>query len=320
MKKMLSILFIVFMPQLCFAYSSDLFLSEMPPRGHKGHGGRVHDQGHSEHRATPVRKLYLNLHDISDNARVYILRPDGSVVEGRLSHDEAVWTVTIDTRPMDGSMDGVFNVYVVDRRVSGGMLLVRVAKMNIINHSCRWGHKFRFDRERLRPKGLDSIPLEIVGYDLWNSYYHVQTMSGDKFVFSVLHYGRPVSATVRVQTQSGWMKILKTDSDGRGSFQIIRDYYPEKWSEFKARKRSSFILTAEYERDEEGIYKGRRYKRVKLISTLPWMYQPQRGEYTSYAYGLGIVVAFMIAGGLTVYIYRERRKRPYREVRFNEKD
>lgn len=299
------------------SYAEAMYLSENPPESHVGHRGthRVAQRGgeHSEHRATPVKKLYLNIHDLSDSAKAYILRPDGSITEGRLSHDEGVWTVTFDTKPMDGTMDGVFNVYVVDKQVSDGMLLIRVAKMNVINHSCGWGHKYRFDKERQMPKHLDSIHLEIVGHDLWNSYFHTQTMSGDKFVFSVLYGGRPVSASVKVQTQSGWMKMLKTDALGNGSFQIIRDYYPDKWNDFKARKRSSFILTAEYEKDENGVYEGNRYNKVKLVTTLPWKYQPQRSEYTSYAYGLGIAVAFAIAGGLAVYIYRERRKRPYRE-------
>lgn len=313
-----------------------MFLSENPPSGysgdHKEHRGgersakkegqREGQRGsdHSEHRATPVKKFYLNIHDLSDSAKAYVLRPDGSITEGRLSHDEGAWSIAFDTKPMDGSMDGVFNVYVVDKQVSDGMLLIRVAKMNAINHSCGWGHKYKFDKERQRPKHLDSIPLEIVGHDLWNSYFHTQTMSGDKFVFSVLHNGKPVSASVKVRTQSGWMKMFKTDDDGKGSFQLIRDYYPEKWNDFKARKRSSFVITAEHEVDEKGMYEGKSYNRIKLVTTFTWRYQPQRSEYTSYAYGLGIAVAFAIAGGLAVYIHRERRKRPYREVRFNEKN
>lgn len=312
------------------SYAEAMILSENPPveysgdhkehRGGERRGRREGQDGeHSEHRATPVKKFYLNIHDLSDSAKAYVLRPDGSILEGRLSHEEGAWTVTFDTKPMDGSMDGVFNVYVVDKQVSGETLLIRVAKINVINHSCGWGHKYRFHKERLMPKHLDSIPLEIVGYDLWNSYFHTQTMSGDRFVFSVLYYGRPVKAAVTVRTQSGWMKMLKTDDNGQGMFQIIRDYYPDKWSDFKARKRSGLILRAEYEADEKGVYEGRQYNKVKIVTTLPWKYQPQRREYTSYAYGLGIAVAFAIAGGFAIYIHRERRKRPYREVRFNEK-
>jgi hypothetical protein len=311
-----------------------MFLSENPPSGysggHKEHKseeksgkkGRQRGGGgeHSEHRAVPVKKFYLNIHDLPDSAKAYVLRPDGSMSEGRLSHDEGAWTVTVDTKPMDGSMDGVFNVYVVDKQVSDGTLLVRVAKMNAINHSCGWGHKFKFDKERQRPKNLDSIPLEIVGHDLWNGYFHTQTMSGDNFVFSVLRDGRPVKANVRVRTQSGWVKTMKTDEEGKGGFQIIRDYYPEKWNDFKARKKSGFVITAEYEADEKGVYEGSRYDRVKFVTTLPWRCQPQRSEYASYAFGLAIAAAVAIAAGLAVYIHRERRRRPYREVKFDEKD
>lgn len=325
MKWFITIFFVLFLVSSVYPLPSQaiseeaIYLLEKPPDGHGGDhkgGHRVGEESHSEHRATPLKKLYLNIHDLSGNAKAYVLRPDGSVIEGRLSHEDGAWSVTFDTKPMDGSMDGVFNLYIMDKQVSDETLLIRVAKMNVINHSCGWGHKFRFDKERQRPKWLDLIPLEIVAYDLWNGYFHTQTMSGDKIIFSVLYNGRPVSASVKVRTQSGWMKMLKTDDNGKGMFQIIRDYYPDKWNDFKAGKRSSFIITAEFGKDENGFYEGRRYKRVKIVTTLPWKYQPQRKEYTSYAYGLGITVAFAIAGGLAVYIHRERRKRPYREVRF----
>ncbi len=309
-------------------FGEAIYLSESPPSDyradHKGRhkGGHKGSEGeHSEHRAVPVKKFYLNTHDISDSAKAYVMRPDGSMTEGKLSHDEGAWTVTFDTKPMDGTMDGIFNVYVVDKEVVGGTLLVKIAKMNAINHSCGWGHKYKYDTKRLSPNFLSSIPLEIVGQGLWNRNFHTSTMSGDNLGFSVLHNGKPAEgATVKVRTQSGWVKMLKTGSGGKGSVQLIRDYYPEKWNDFKARKKGNLLLTAEYVIDEQGVFEGSHYNKVKLVTTFPWKYQPQRKEYTSYAYGLAIVTLFAVVGGLAVYIYRERRKMPYREVRFDKKD
>jgi hypothetical protein len=51
-----------------------------------------------------------------------------------------------------------------------------------------------------------------------------------------------------------------------------------------------------------------------MISTLPWRYLPARSEYTSYAHGLSLAGLAATATGIGVYAYRERRKRPYREV------
>lgn len=310
-------------------FGEALYLSENPPAEHRGDhkGGRRAgprgDSGgdHSEHRAAPVKKFYLNLHDLSDNAKAYVMRPDGKMAEGKLSHDEGAWTVTFDTKPMDGSMDGIFNVYVVDKEVIDGTLLIKVAKMNVINHSCGWGHKYKFDKERLKPKQLDAIPLEIVGSELWNKNFHTSTMSGDNFVFSVLHNGKPVEgAAVRMRTQSGWVKMLRTGNDGKGSVQLIRDYYPENWTDFKARKKGNLLFTAEYEIEEKGTFEDSKYNKIRLITTLPWKYQPQRKEYTSYVYGISITTLFALVVGLGVYIHRQRRKKPYREVMFDEKD
>ena len=305
-------------------FGEALYLSENPPAEHRGDhnaGQRGGGGDHSEHRAAPVKKFYLNIHDLSDNTKVYIVRPDGSMAEGRLSHEEGPWSVTFGTKPMDGSLEGIFNVYVVNKQIVNGTLLVRTAKMNIINHSCQWGHKYKFDKERQRPKNLQEIPLEIVGHDLWDGYFHTHTMSGDNLAFSVLKDGTPAkNASLRLETQTGWVKILKTGNDGKGSVQLVRDYYPDKWKNFKARKKGYLLLTAEYEIKEKGEFEGMKYSKVKLITTFPWKYQPQREEYTSYAYGLSIAVLFAIVAGLAVYIHRERRKKPYREVVFDEKD
>lgn len=306
---------------VCYAGSwsgEELFLSESPPVNYKG--GHRHAGGeHSEHAGTPMKSVYLNTHDVSDNAEVYILRADGSLINGSLKRGEEGISITFDTKP-DYTMDGIFNVYVVDKKVVDDVLIARAAKMNVINHSCGWGHKYKYDSARSEPKHLSTIPLEIKGYGFWSNNFHRQTMSGDTLEFTVLNNGMPVkNAKVKVRMQTGWMKHFKTDDEGNFLVQLIRDYYPEKWSVFNKRQRGTFLVTAEYESEERGIFNGIPYNRIKMTATLPWKYQPQRKEYTSYLYGMLIVVsAFIFTVGL-VYFYRERRRKTYEEMTFNEK-
>lgn len=300
-------------------FGEGFFLSESPPSSQKkwhGHAGGEH----SEHQASPMKKFYLNTHDVSDSAVVYIMRPDGSIINGALEHGEDGLSVTVDTRPMDFTMDGIFNVYVVDKKVVDGTLIVQAAKMNVINHSCGWGHKWRHTPERLAPKYLDTVPLEIVGYDLWNEHFHTQTMSGDNIKFTILSNGKPVEdAKVKVRTQTGWTKMFKTDKEGSVSVQLIRDYYPEKWSDFDKRKRGQFSITAEYDANENGEFKGRKYNEVKMTTTMSWKYYPQRNEYTSYLYGLIITVSASLFTFGLIFFYRLQRKKSYKEIVFDER-
>jgi len=301
-----------------------LVLSETPPAGHGaahgGNDGRRREQGHAEHRATAERTWYLNLHDLHDDAEAAIMRPDGSRAAGALSHGRDGWSFAVDTKPLDGSRDGVFNLYVIDRSVGGGVLTVRAAKAYMINHSCGWGHKYKFDEERIRPKHDRSIPLEIVAPDLWDRNFHSKTMSGDVLSVRVLRNGAPApGATVSFTTGSGWTKTIEADENGKAAVQLIGDYYPEKWSLFDARKRGTVLVTARLETPEQGVYRGSAYSGTRLVATLPWRYIPQRRDYTSYLYGLGIGVFFFTAAAAGIYTHRERRKKPCPEVTFDER-
>ncbi len=302
---------------------ADLVLSESPPAPHgEGHGKRGNrgGQGHAAHQATAERMWYLNLHDLGPGAEAIILRPDGVRAAGSLRHGGDGWSVAVDTRPLDGSLDGVFNLYVIDRAVSGGVLTVRAAKANMINHSCGWGHAFKFDDVRLLPKHAPDMPLEIVANGLWDRNFHTKTMSGDRFAVQVLRNGKPAAgASVSFTTGSGWTKTVETGERGEASVQLIRDYYPEQWSLFEARKRGTVLVTAQYETAERGQYRGKAYGRTRYVATLPWSYVPQRREYASYAYGLGIACLVAVLAGIGIFVYRERRSRPCREVRFDER-
>ena len=117
-----------------------------------------------------------------------------------------------------------------------------------------------------------------------------------------------------MQTEQKWVKEVVTGKDGTASLQLIRDYYPASWSDFKRTKRGEFQVTALYEAEEQGVFKGLEYERVRYITTLPWKYSPARADYSSYGLGLMIgLLGFTLTGG-GIYFYRERRKNPYRGI------
>ena len=100
---------------------------------------------------------------------------------------------------------------------------------------------------------------------------------------------------------------------------MIRDYYPRRWGEFHSRHRERFTAIAEYEVLQAGLFAGKAYERIRYISSMPWTYAPSRSDYTSYLFGLSIGVLALTAGAAGVYIHRERRKKPYKEIVFSEK-
>lgn len=291
-------------------------LSETSPGAARGKGG------HSEHRASGSRTLYLASPVRPEAAEVLVQRPSGEVVAGELAqgeHGEAAWEVKVDTSPAGAGVDGVFGVHVVSRAVEGEVLVVRTAKYNLVNHSCGWGHPFRFDAERQRAKALPAAPLEIVGRGLWDDHFHVRTQAGDTLRFAVLRGGAPApGARVVARTRSGWARELVADERGEVEVQLIRESWPERWALFDRGQRTPFVMTAELETPESGELDGLAYRRTRLVATLPWRYVPSRSEYTSYAWGLGVGLAAALMTAVAVLAWRLRRRGPGPSVVFDE--
>jgi len=78
------------------------------------------------------------------------------------------------------------------------------------------------------------------------------------------------------------------------------------------------MVTAEYEADLKGSYQNKSYDRTSYIATLPWKYSPSRQDYSSYSFGLLIGSLSLTVSGIGVYAYRERRKKPYKRITFDE--
>ncbi len=272
----------------------------------------------SEHRPIPVRTYFLQGGELSTAARAYLLHPDGS--QGKLELVRDSPAKVFFKMPMnDGYCHGPNNVYVVDRQVKNGELIVRTAKWITVHHSCRWGHDYRNDNIRLGARSLAEIPLDIVIDGLWDGNFHVRTSSGDQLRIRALVFGKPVKdAGVTLITEKNWSHTETTDQDGIARIQLIRDYYPGSWSSFNQSQPGHLNFKVQYQLEQGGVYLDQSYSRIRYITTLPWKYTPASADYASYAYGLGLGFAGLLISGFGIFIYYERRRKPYRVIKFDE--
>ena len=272
----------------------------------------------SEHRPVPTRTYHFNEHRRQADIKAYVRRPDGSVIQPELRLGVNP-SLSFPTPFGDGPMHGANNVYVVEQGVDDSVFVVRTAKWITMHHSCRWGHDGKFDETLINPQSLDTIPFEIVVDKLWDTNFHARVTSGNQLRIRILSFGRPVQgAKVTLTTDKGWSKTVVSDKEGVASVQLIRDYYPPTWSEFHRTHRGRFLVTAQYDEDQQGVYKGKPYEHISYVATHPWKYSPSERDYSSYSYGLLIGILAMTVSGVGVYAYRERRKRPYKGIVFDE--
>ena len=176
--------------------------------------------------------------------------------------------------------------------------------------------------EEYKPAGEDSrpseAPLEIVREKMPGEKANFQLHAGDEVVFVVQQQGVPVpNARVRLVTEQGWAKETLTDAQGRARFQLIRDYFPS-WIEFNKRNRSTFVVVAENPAPGAGSDPARPSTNASNQATLSDSYSPSPEDYSSYAWGLAIGLLVAAFGGTSVYLYRRRRVKPFKEVAFHE--
>ena len=212
-------------------------------------------------------------------------------------------------------VEGFYNLFMIGREVENSVLNLSIAKSEVLKHSCREGHDGI--KEKMPPKQQEAVPIDIVRQRLPKESFHTRLSSGDEIRYRILHYGKPLEgANVTVVTQHGWKRSMKSDADGIVSFQMIRDYYPD-WHEFKRRKTERFLLIAEHTEEKAGTLEGNEYKNICYKATVPGSYYPSARDYQSYAYGLLIGIFALFATGLSVYIYRRRRQKVYKEQRLD---
>ena len=281
-------------------------------------GRRSRPVQESEHRPTPQKKYHLTRLRTYNNVKAFVRRPDGTLIEPtvRVGMKPGLSFAT----PMgDGPVHGANNVYVVEQSVTENRLLVRTAQWITMHHSCGWGHDAKFDSTRTTPQTLGFIPLEVHIDKLWDTNFHASVTSGEQLLVTVLLYGKPVAgAQLTLTTEQGWSKKINTNENGTASLQMIRDYYPSSWDRFRRGYRGKFLLTAEYDAEQAGEYNNKPYEQISYIASLPWKYSPSKQDYSSYRYGLLIAALTMTVSGIGIYAYRERRKKPYKRISFDE--
>ncbi len=272
----------------------------------------------SEHGAKPERVYRLDRGDLNLKPKAFMVFPQGEEKDLEVEESKTGLSVTV-KMPVKGEIretnHGANNIYVTDKKVKNRALTVRTAKWITIQHSCRWGHDYKYNKKRQTPLSSEKVPLEIVPARLWDGNFHVKTRTGDIFEATVLHYGKPLpGAVVTVRTGKGWAKKLRTDKKGRINFQLIRDYYPKSWEHFKKSQNSRLILLAEYTKAKKGKDLGKPFHKVKYTSSLSWRYKPAIEDYSSYSSGLIVGSLFLLFSAGGIFYYRERRKVPEKDI------
>jgi len=212
---------------------------------------------------------------------------------------------------------GFYETYLERRQVSDGKLLVQLPKIELLWASCV--AKDVDEESVAKPIINEQSPLELVRVHDKVEGCMPRLVSGDEVKFDVLSYGKPVGGVpVTLITQEGWRNTVVSDEKGHVTFTLIREYFP-KWLEFKKYHIDSFLAVAEMERAETGELDGQTYDSSRYVASLPGKYRPSPNDYRSYAWGLGIALFVIVFGGLSIYLYRRRRVKPYREERVDDK-
>lgn len=333
----LPILLLAAMAATCHAGQDDiLWLSDVAPKrtkpmaqGSHDHGGKHQDnmdaviggdEGDNIH--SSVKRLWLR--QGADPGAAGYVSADGMSAGIDLLDARGNRSVVAAT-PMAGLAHakcefedmGFYNAYLAKESVQGGVLRVQLAKAELLKGTC-CSKNGDLDPEQLKAISDPKAPLEIVRERHANEKLFTRIVSGDKIAFTVNRLGVPLAgARVTMLTQQGWQKAAKTDEAGRVEFTMIRDYFPA-WSDFKRRTKETFVLVAEAEAAEAGVRDGQPYAKTLYQATLSGRYTPSPYDYKSYAWGLGIAGFVAAFGGLAVYLYRRRRVKPFKEVRFSE--
>lgn len=211
---------------------------------------------------------------------------------------------------------GVGNLYATRTLVRGQTRWVQLAKAEIVRRNSR--------ERKIDPKWLTSfhdpkLPLEIVRERPDKGRLYSRLRSGDTVDFTIYSYGKPLAGVpVIMLTEQGWQKKVFSNAQGKASFTLIRDYFPA-WHNFLRRMRETFVVVADHETHEPGIANEERQTATHYQATLSGRYALSPHDYSSYAYGLGIVIFVTTFSGLAVYLYRRRRVKPFQEIRFDER-
>lgn len=300
-----------------------MWLSDTSP--HAGHHGGGHSHGGpvKVKRGVYYKHLWLRhgampeeagfVQQVTDLSKLQVLDTEGKLKDIPFTRDEDHGLYNAEF-PMPN--EGFYNAYATHQWINGSVREVQIAKAEVLKHSCREGHDNV--QEKMPPKFSDAIPLEIVRERRPKENFHTLLGYGDKASFIVMHNGKPLSgAEVTLTSGTGWSKQAVSDSEGRVRYTMIRDYFPP-WRMFQKRHSQPYLISASYTLPESGKVDGKAYRETVYRASFSANYYPSPNDYESYAYGLSFGLFALVSSGLGIYLFRRRRNRPFREVRFDE--
>lgn len=315
-----------------------LWLSDAAPFKRDGKGGSRHGSGGKPSGSgsgmggmgrmgevgkdgVPIKRVWLNTGSNPKTARpataeesALVQGPDGKTSEIVVDPHGGPYNVKVPT-----PAQGCYNVYFSRRALEQDTLNVTLAKAEVVSASM--GHSMPKDEAArlVMPRTDARIPVEIVRERKDKETLFTRLNYGDEIVFQVLQAGKPVqNARVTFTSGQGWSNSVQSDEDGRAAFTLIRDYYPDDWSLFDKRHRENYLVSASFTTPEAGEYQGGKYASSRYSVTLSGAYYPGMADYESYSSGLMVGTAGLLFTGSSVWLYRRRRVKPYKEVRFDE--
>lgn len=305
--------------------NSPLWLSDSSPHAGHGNGMRHAHGGQVEiRRGVYYKHLWLRLGDpplndgyvvgANNNPSALVLDTQGKMSRHELTRDDQHGMYHLEV-PMPE--EGFYNAYVQHQWAENDLREVMIAKAEFLKHSCREGHDDI--KSKMPPNATEGIPLELIRERLSGEDFHTMQGFGDTITFDLRYKGEPLSnAEVTMITQHGWRNTVRTDDEGRARFMLIRDYYPP-WHEFNRRHAQSYLVKASHTVDEGGELEGASYSQTNYTTSYTGNYYPSSRDYASYAYGLSFGLFAFTLSGAGIYLYRRRRRQPFREVQFDEK-
>ncbi|NOR86127.1 MAG: hypothetical protein GQ527_00820, partial [Bacteroidales bacterium] len=157
-----------------------------------------------------------------------------------------------------GAEEGYYTAYFIQKHCSNDTLYVDIAKAEMLNHSCRNGHKN--ERKKIGPNIYpETIPAELVRKRNSVEDFHYFAASGDEVDYQFLINGKPVeNAKLIFNTQTAWHKTLITNENGEATFQILQDYF-SSWQELNNRKVFDYVIFGQATVLESGTYQNQTY-------------------------------------------------------------
>ncbi len=253
---------------------------------------------------------YVSLADSTDY-QLIMMSPEGKSESIELVKDKASYA------KFELNEEGYHNAYLIIKKGLGDTLHINISKAELLSHSCRNGHHKKLEARPVRYYPEIS-EFEVIRQRHPYEDYHFFTSSGDTETFKTILDGEALEGVkVTINTEKGWSRTLMTDKNGEINTEFIQDYF-SNWKELNTRKIYYYMLQADYTLKKDIHYNGKDYKYIHYTVTMSDGYRPSKTMYTSMFWGLIIFLITTLVSVIGVFIYKERRKRPYKEVRFNE--